>query len=266
MSEHVPVAPAAGFGRLAGKTALVTGSTRGLGRVIAEWLALDGADIIVSGREADDVTRAVEELQATGVTVHGIPADLSVVTDIHRLAEETLAIAPELDILVNNAGMSTSQSFWECPDEGWDYQMNVNVRAPFVLGQHVARHWIPRGVQGRIVNVSTIGVFSAHRDKMVYNIAKAGIQAMTRNMSYELGQHRISVNCVAPGLVSDRPGEPPLSEEANAFAVSRIPLGRVGHANDIAAAVRFFCLPESVWTTGQTLLVDGGMASPMPPF
>jgi NAD(P)-dependent dehydrogenase (short-subunit alcohol dehydrogenase family) len=237
-----------------------------LGRVIAEWLALDGANIIVSGREADDVARAVEELRETGVTVHGVPADLAVVDDIHRLATKSLEIAPDLDILINNAGMSTPQPFWECTDDDWDYQINVNVRAPFVLSQHMAKHWIPRGVQGRIVNVSTIGVFSAHRDRMVYNIAKAGVQAMTRNMSYELGHHQISVNCVAPGLVSDRPGEPAMSEESRAFANSRIPLGRVGHANDIAAAVRFFCLPESIWTNGQTLLVDGGMASPMPPF
>jgi NAD(P)-dependent dehydrogenase (short-subunit alcohol dehydrogenase family) len=266
MSENTPVDVSAGYGRLRGKTALVTGSTRGLGRVIAEWLAKDGADIIVSGREAGDVERAVSELREFGTAVHGIPADLALVEDAHRLSDAAIAFAPNLEIVVNNAGMSIAQPFWECSDADWEYQTNVNLRAPFIICQHIARDWIPRGVRGRIVNVSTIGVFSAHRERMVYNAAKAGIQAMTKNMAYELGTHGIVVNCVAPGNVTDRPGQPGFSEEERAHMNARIPLGRVGHANDIASAVRYFCLPESGWTSGQTLLVDGGMISFMPGF
>jgi 2-deoxy-D-gluconate 3-dehydrogenase len=137
--------------------------------------------------------------------------------------------------------------------------MNVNVRSPFILSQHIARAMIDNGIQGRIVNISTIGVVAGHRDKMVYNIAKAGVQTMTRNMSYELGPHRISVNCIAPGNVADRPGtEGAYSDESYAKWASWIPFGRAGRAEDIAAAVVFFCLPESEWTTGQTLLIDGG--------
>ncbi|HEU0163523.1 MAG TPA: SDR family oxidoreductase, partial [Thermomicrobiales bacterium] len=164
-----------------------------------------------------------------------------------------------LDILVNNAGMSIRGNFWEVPDADWDYQMNVNVRAPFILSQHAAAHMIEHQLRGRVVNVSTIGVASAHKDGMVYNIGKAGVQAMTKNMSYELGPYGITVNCVAPGAVRDRPGQA-LHETAatpDATAKRLIPYGRYGRAEDIATAVVFFCLPESEWTTGQTLLIDG---------
>jgi NAD(P)-dependent dehydrogenase (short-subunit alcohol dehydrogenase family) len=248
-----------GYNRLAGKTALVTGSTRGLGRVIAEWLALDGADIIVSGRDPADVDRAVKALRAFGTKVHGIPADLARIAEAHALIEASLAYAPSLEIVVNNAGMSIPQPFYE-------YQQNVNMRSPFIICQHVARNWIANDVRGRIVNISTVGVFSAHTDRMVYNMSKAGIQAMTKNMAYELGRHGISVNCVAPGNVPDRPGQPDFTQEERDRMNAAIPLGRVGTAADIASAVCYFCLPESYWTTGQTLLVDGGMVAFMGQF
>mgnify|MGYP001402981194 CR=1 FL=1 len=245
--------------RLRGKTALVTGSTRGLGRTIAEWLAREGANVYVSGREQADVDASVAAIRALGVEAWGATADLSRVAEIRALAERALAEAGPFDILVNNAGMSIPQSFLDVSDEQWEYQMHVNVRAPFILSQYIARAMIGQGIRGRIVNISTIGVFAGHRDRMVYNMAKAAVQTMTRNMSYELGPHRISVNCVAPGNVAERPGtEGQYGPEDEARWAAWIPFGRVGRAEDIAAAVLFFCLPESEWTTGQTLLVAGG--------
>ncbi len=261
-TSHVPDDWGRGYGRLAGKTALVTGSTRGLGRTIAEWLAREGASIIVSGRDAADVDASVAAIRALGVEAWGIPADLSRLEDAHALATGALTTVDTLDIVVNNAGMSISQSFWEVTDAQYEYQANVNLRSPFVICQHAARHWIERGTPGRIVNVSTVGVFKGHPDKMVYNMAKAGVQTMTRNMSYELGPHGITVNCVAPGSVPDRPGTdwivPP---EARERIKDVIPLGRFGRAEDIATAVVFFCLPETAWTSGQTLLIDGAHIS-----
>lgn len=252
-----------GFGRLAGRSALVTGSTRGLGRIIAEWLARDGADIVVSGRETGDVDRSVDELSKFGTNVIGIAADLARLDDAHRLIDEAFGAVPGLDIVINNAGMSIPQPFWECSDEDYEYQQNVNVRSPFVINQVAAKRWIANGTPGRIVNVSTIGVFAAHADRMVYNMAKAGVQAMTRNMSHELGPHGITVNCVAPGNVADRPGVEAFSDEDRFRMAARIPLGRIGRGEDIASTVRYLCLPESQWTTGQTILVDGGMIAAM---
>lgn len=251
-------------GRLSGKTALVTGSTRGLGRTIAEWLAREGADIVVSGREPDDVQASVAAIEALGVRAWGIPADLSQVDEAHRLARETLATVERLDILMNNAGMSIRGNFWDVTDEEWDYQVNVNWRSPYILAQHAAKHMIEHGIRGRIVNTSTIGARACHKDATVYDAAKGAVEVMTRNMAFELGPHRITVNCVVPGNIAERPGAEPA--EWWDRATKRIPFGRLGKADDIAAAVLFFCLPESEFTTGQSLLVDGAHDSYLPEF
>ncbi len=247
---------------LAGQTALVTGSTRGLGRTIAEWLAVAGADIVVSGRAGDAVAESVAAIEALGQRAWGIPADLARPEEAHRLAESTLATVDELHILVNNAGMSIRSSFWDVTDAEWDEQVAINYRAPFILSQHAARRMIERGIKGRIVNFSTIGAHACHTDACVYDSAKGAVEVMTRNMSYELGPHGISVNCVAPGNIAHRPGAEPADWWES--AAKKIPFRRLGHAEDIAAAVRFFCLPESAFTTGQTLLVDGAHDSYLP--
>jgi len=251
-------------GRLSGKTALVTGSTRGLGRTIAEWLAREGANIVVSGRKADAVQASVEAVKALGVDAVGIPADLSNYGEAHRLAEATLAAVPQLDILMNNAGMSIRGNFWDVTDDEWEYQVNVNYRSPYILAQHAAKHMIERGIRGRIVNTSTIGARACHTDAAVYDSAKGAVETMTRNMAYELGPYGITVNCVAPGNIAERPGV----ERADWWDISkqRIPVGRVGRAEDIAVAVVFFCLPESEFTTGQTLLIDGANDAYLPEF
>lgn len=252
------------MGRLDGKTALVTGSTRGLGRTMAEWLAKEGANIVVSGREQDAVDASVAAVRALGVQATGITADLSIAAEAHRLAEETLTAVERLDILVNNAGMSIRKSFWEYTDADWDYQINVNVRSPFILAQHAAKHFIANGIRGRIVNISTIGARACHADATIYDLAKGGVETMTRNMGFELGPHGVTVNCVAPGNIAERPG----AEQADWWepAAKKIPFGRVGKAEDIAAAVLFFCLPETEFTTGQTLLVDGAHDTYLPEF
>lgn len=248
--------------RLRGKNALVTGSTRGLGRTMAEWLAREGANIYVSGRDQEDIDESISAIQALGVQAWGSPADLSRPSEAHALAERALAEVGTFDILVNNAGMSQPQPFFDVTDEDWEYEMNVNVHSPFILSQHLSREMIAKDIRGRIVNISTIGVFAAHKKQMVYNIAKAGVQAMTRCMAWELGQHGISANCIAPGAVPDRPGADENTRSGSlGIWNDRIPMGRLGRAEDIAAAVVFFCLPETEWTTGQTLLIDGGHIS-----
>ncbi|MCC6790601.1 MAG: SDR family oxidoreductase [Thermomicrobiales bacterium] len=251
-------------GRLSGKTALVTGSTRGLGRTIAEWLAKEGADIVVSGREEAAVQQSVAAIAALGVNAIGITADLSNHEEAHRLAEATLAAVPQLDILMNNAGMSIRGNFWDVSDADWEYQVNVNYRSPYILAQHAAKQMIQRQIRGRIVNTSTIGARACHADAAVYDSAKGAVETMTRNMAYELGPYGITVNCVAPGNIAERPGADPAAWWGRAKA--KIPFGRLGRAEDIAAAVLFFCLPESEFTTGQTLLVDGAHNSYLPEF
>jgi glucose 1-dehydrogenase len=249
--------------QLAGQIALVTGSTRGIGRTIAEWLAREGATIIVSGREMDDVDDSVAAMQALGVESFGIAADTSDIAETHRLAEEAIRRAGKLDILVNNAGMSIRGNFWEVSDADWEYQTNVNYRSPYILSQHAARDMIAKQTRGRIVNISTIGAHRCHLDAAVYDSAKGAVETMTRNMAYELGPYGISVNCIAPGAIAERPGANP-DPERLAKTAKYIPFGRVGRSDDIAAAVRFFCLPETTFTTGQVLVIDGAHGTWLP--
>lgn len=249
--------------RLTGKTALVTGSTRGIGRTIAERLGGEGARIIVSGRQVSDVEATVAELEATGVAATGFAADLARPEEAHRLGEEAIAAAGRLDILVNNAGMSIRGPFWDVSDADWDYQVNVNYRAPFILAQHAARHMRQHQIPGRIINTSTVGAHRCHWDAAVYDSAKAAVEGMTRNMAFELGRDGITVNCVIPGPIGDRPG----ADADSRFwtqAARNVPVGRIGSSADVAAAVLFFALPETSFTTGQSLLIDGGYAAPLP--
>lgn len=140
--------------------------------------------------------------------------------------------------------------------------MTVNVRAPFIIAQHIAKAMIANNIRGRIVNISTIGVFAPHHKQIIYDIAKAGVQALTKNMAFELGQYGITTNCVAPGAVPYRPG---FEDDGNLGPVGeRVPTGRWGESDDIANAVCFFCQDESSWVTGQTLLVDGGHLTYLP--
>lgn len=248
-----------------GKTALITGGTRGLGRTTAEWLARDGANLVISARENDKVHQAVRELELFGGTVWGIAADLASIDDAHRLARETLALVPRLDILINNAGMSTRGNFWDVTDADWEYQTNVNFRSPFILAQHAAKHMIERGVRGRIVNTSTIGARACHNNGAVYDAAKGAVETMTRNMAYELAPHGITVNCVVPGAISERPGSG-YDAAKTAPYIRHIPSARIGKSTDTAAVVRFFCLPEAEFITGESLLVSGGHDLYLPEF
>jgi NAD(P)-dependent dehydrogenase (short-subunit alcohol dehydrogenase family) len=248
--------------RLAGSTALVTGSTLGIGRTIADWLAREGARIVVTGEDPRAVDGTVGQLGAAGHEALGCVADLSRVDEAHRLADEVLRRVEHLDILINNAGMSRRAAFWDVSDEDWDYQVNVNYRAPFILCQHIARHMLARGVRGRMVNIGTIGAHGCHKDAAVYDSAKGAVEVMTRNMAYELAPHGVRVNCVIPGWIAERPGSPWRATDAPGR--DHIPVGRAGRAEDIAAAVLFFCLPETDFTTGQSLLVDGGHHAYLP--
>ena len=253
------------MGELQGKIALVTGSTRGLGRTTAEWLAKDGASVIVSGREAEAVEESVRAIEALGVQAWGIPADLARIEDAHQLAEAALSLVPHVDILVNNAGMSIRGRFWEVSDADWDYQTNVNYRSPFILAQHMAKQMIERDIRGRIVNFSTIGARACHTNALVYDSAKGAVETMTRNMAYELGPYGITVNCVVPGAIPDRPGaNQNFDPNKRAYYVRHIPIGRAGCAEDIANAVRFFCRPDAGFISGETLLIDGAHSTYLP--
>ena len=241
---------------LDGDRALVTGSTRGLGEIIAKRLAGEGVWVVVSGRDGQNLDRVVEEIRQAGGRADGVPADLSVPSEAGRLARESIDILGHVDILVNNAGMSIREPLWEVSEEHLDYQLNVDFRSYFVLAQAACKTMIPRR-KGRIVNISTNGAFQAHPMTAVYDSSKGAVESLTRCLATELGRFNISANAVSPGYVPIRPG----SEEdvySHVPVDETIPLGRAGTADDVASMVLFLCRPESSWISGQVISVDGG--------
>ena len=240
---------------LAGRTALVTGAARRIGRAIAEDLARAGARIAVchhtSVAEADAV---VAGIRARGGTAEPFAADLA---DPHAATSLAAAVAARLgpvDVLVNNASV-----FYRTPVDTvgaaeWDAVMTVNLRTPFLLAVILGRAMRERGA-GKIVNLADIAAERPYLDYLPYSVSKAGIVALTRGLARELAP-AVQVNCVAPGPVLEAIDATPA---ATAAMVARTPLGRLGAASDVAAAVRFL-IEGSDFVTGTTVVVDGGRA------
>lgn len=245
--------------QLAGKTALVTGGSRGIGRAIAVLLASEGAAVALHyGSQAEAAREAVSEIEAAGGTAYAIQADLS-----RADAAETLfagfdaAGLSSLDILVNNAGIGTMASLAETDAALFDGHFAVNVRAPFFVTQAA----LPRLRDGgRIVNISSMVSVAAYSACIAYAMTKASINSFTRSLAAELGSRKITVNAVAPGATRTNFIDPLVGIDGFMDAISaQTALGRIGEATDIADVVAFLVSPQGGWITGQLIQASGGM-------
>ena len=248
---------------LRGRTALVTGGSRGLGLQMAHALGEAGARVMLSSRKADDLENAVADLQAAGIDARWIAADCAVEEDLRRLADQTLERMGRIDILVNNAGASWAGPAQDYPVTAWDKVMNLNIRGYFILSQHVAKHWmIPHG-GGRIVNIASISGLGANPPEMpmiAYNTSKGAVVNFTRALASEWGKHRINVNALCPGFF-------PSKLSAGAFKVfgedalaAHAPLGRLGDNEDLKGATLLLASDAGKHITGQSLAIDGGVS------
>ena len=248
---------------LSGKTALVTGGSRGLGLQMAHALGEAGAKIVLSSRKAADLEEATAQLQAAGIDTRWIAADCAVEADIRRLADETLQRAGDVDILVNNAGAAWGAPAEDHPVEAWDKVMNLNVRGYFILSQHIAKHSMIARRSGSIINVASIAGLGGNPSGMktiAYNTSKGAVINFTRALAAEWGQYGIRVNAVCPGFFPSKMTMGTLKAMGEEALAAHTPLGRLGDDEDLKGLCALYASDAGKHITGQWLAVDGGVS------
>ena len=250
-----------------GKTAVVTGGSRGIGLMIARGYVEAGARVTISSRKADACDAAAKELSEIGECV-SIPADLSTEDGARRLADEVSRREQELHILVNNAGAAWGAPLEEYPDEAFDKVMNTNVKGVF----HVTRYFLPLLRKGardhdpaRIINIGSIeGLRPPFWENYAYPASKAAVHMLTRHLAHRLVGEGISVNAIAPGLFPTKMTQfvfEATSAEADRAVRDTIPMGRAGEADDMAGIAIFLAAKASAYLTGAVIPVDGGVST-----
>ena len=242
---------------LEGRVAIVTGASRGIGRVVALCLAEDGTSVVVSGRDAARVETAAKEMEALGAPVLGVAADVARREDVDRLVDSTRERFGRIDILVNNAGITRDALLIRMKDEDWDQVLSVNLRGAFLMTRAVGKVMM-RQKGGRIINIASVAGAMGNAGQVNYSAAKAGLIGMTKAAARELAHWGILVNAVAPGLI-DTDMSAAMPADSRDALIAQIPLKRVGNAREVAEVVRFLAGDGASYVTGQVIHVNGGL-------
>ena len=249
---------------LSGKTALVTGGSRGLGLQMAEALGEAGASVIVSARKAPELEKAVAHLRSRGITADFIAADAAKDADVTRLADEAIGKLGRIDILINNAGASWGAPAEEHPVEAWDKVMNVNIRGIFMLTQLIGRRAMLPRKAGRIINIASIAGMGGNPSFMktiAYNSSKGACITFTQALAAEWGPSGITVNAIAPGSFETKMSAPMFADGGGDKLAQNIPLRRTGDDEDLKGLAVLLASDAGKHITGQVIAVDGGVSA-----
>ena len=244
---------------LSGKTAIVTGAGRGIGRSVAIGLAKAGANIVVCSRTESELTEVAEEISNSGREVLVVPCDVTRSQDIQRVINDTVQRFGVIDILLNNAGMTIKKPAEDYSLEDWNQILSVNLTGVFLFAQAAGRQMIKQG-SGKIINISSVAAKTAISGSIAYCASKGGVDMVTKGLAMEWASFGIRVNGIAPAYI-ETPLVKAIKETRSDFAnkvEERTPLARMGHPEEIVGAAVFLASDASSYTTGETILVDGG--------
>jgi NAD(P)-dependent dehydrogenase (short-subunit alcohol dehydrogenase family) len=245
---------------LAGRVALVTGASSGLGRHFAAVLARAGAAVALTARHTERLEDAAREIAAQGGRVAAIACDVSDPTSVHDAVAAARAALGPLDILVNNAGIAVSKPMLEHSAEEWDRVVDTNLKGAWLMSREVAEGWVKTAHKGRIVNIASLLGLRTVRNVPSYAASKAGLLHLTRTMAVELARRGITVNAIAPGYFATDMNRGFLASEAGEALIGRVPLGRSGQVEDLDGALLLLTSDAGAYITGAVLPVDGGHA------
>jgi len=246
---------------LTGKTAVVTGASRGLGQYLGRALARAGADLVITSRHLPDLKTFQDEIEGMGRKVLPLALDVRDVEGIGRAAESAWNHFGRIDILVNNAGCNVRKPALKITPDDWDLVLETNLRGAFFVAQAFARHMVQRGY-GRIINIGSVTSVFGSAGIAPYCASRGGIKQLTMSLADEWGQSGITVNCLAPGWFKTKQNAVLYENEKWVeYITDRIPLKRPGQPNDLDGAVVFLASDASAYITGQILLVDGGIST-----
>lgn len=239
------------------KVAVVTGASRGIGKAIALRLARDGADVVVTATRLENVKNVADAIKNMERKSLPMAVNVSNYPEVEHLVKTTLEDFGKIDILVNNAGITRDNLLVRMKQEEWDEALNVNLKGTFNCIRATTKSFMKQK-QGKIINITSVVAIAGNAGQANYCAAKAGIIGLTKSVAKELAGRNIQVNAVAPGFI-DTDMTKQLSEDVRRNLETTIPLGRIGHSEDVASAVAFLASDEANYITGQIIQVDGGM-------
>lgn len=252
------------YEELRGQVAIVTGSSRGIGRGVALRLGREGMKVVITSNVAEDVNQTVAAFKELGIETLGIVAELNDDNAIREIIDQTIETFGSLHLLVNNAALLSRKNIFDVNDEMLDDHIKVNIRTPYIGTQYAAEKMRDMGIKGNIIQISSVGGLRVHWRALPYDMTKGAIDTMTRAMASELAPYGIRVNAIAPGAI-DNGWVAKATAEGVAELVERIPMARIGRPDDIASGIAFLASEDATYITGQIVYIDGGITMQLSP-